>query len=120
MSLYHFYLWYLRPKRLSPLLYGSFCLFVGIRSLVVGQGNLISFVLPSGSYDYICQSHTWPSFALMLVTYFVYSLFSRDMPRFPVWLSTGICAIWSPMIVLTPLRTYVLFDPYIQIMLGLE
>ena len=115
MALYHFYLWYLKPKRKSPLYFGMFSLVVGVRSLFTGPGNVIHILpFPLGLETGLIYVYTGFSLGMIFCVLFTFELypaeFSKHIKNLTLWLS----GLWTVGIVFLPFRYFAVLDTPMQ------
>ncbi|NRA65917.1 MAG: hypothetical protein HRU19_15625 [Pseudobacteriovorax sp.] len=115
MGLYHFFLWYLRPSRRSPLYYGAFCLVLGMRSLQTGPGDIMRYIWKDAPLE-LSMTLTFIGFSwgLMFCTLLVSNLYEKYFPKWVKYVGVAQGLIWGPMIIFTPYQFYAIFDPWVQ------
>jgi HPt (histidine-containing phosphotransfer) domain-containing protein len=102
MAFYHFYLWWIRRSRMAPLYFGLFCFAMGLRSLGVGQGQILSHWFPNSPLELQLKieylSIAIPSFALLLL---VRDLYPKEFPKWVAYPLAAAAFLWVLLILLT-------------------
>ena len=115
MGLYHIILFSYRTKNTSPLYFGLFCLFLGIRTLVVGERMFI-YLFPDFSWELAHKIQTMAFYLGLptIVTFFM-TVFPLSFHRKAVRIIqiTGIA--FGLLVLLTPARIFTVFNPGYQI-----
>lgn len=82
MALYHFALYALRPKDVSPLYFAIFSVLVAVRTAVLGERVLVDVLLPDGWFLFTHKLE-YLSFYLSAPVFFAYSRSLFPGPLFP-------------------------------------
>ncbi len=99
MAFYHFYLWWMRKIRLSPLYFGSFCLAVGLRSLVAGQGQIMAQVFPETPLELQLKiEYIGIAIGLAALTLLVHDLYPREFKKYVAYPIAAIAGAWALLI----------------------
>lgn len=102
MAFYHFYLWWIRRSRRAPLYFGLFCFAMGLRSLGVGQGQILSHWFPNAPLELQLKieylSIAVPSFALLLL---VRDLYPKEFPKRIAYPLASLALFWVLLISVT-------------------
>jgi signal transduction histidine kinase len=107
MAFYHFYLWWIRRSRLSPLYFGVFCLAMGTRSIVIGYGQIFTTVFPEAPLELQLKleylSIAVPFLAIVLL---VHDLYPKELPKLLTKSFAALAGLWVFLIALTPASMY--------------
>ncbi|NRA67219.1 MAG: Hpt domain-containing protein [Pseudobacteriovorax sp.] len=107
MVFYHAYLWWLRRTRISPLHYGLFCLAIGLRSTVAGEGDLFNLVFPSTLFELQYKIEFLGfAFAVGTIAMMVRYLYPHEFGRKFIYICAGFPFFWSFMILVTNANIY--------------
>lgn len=114
MVFYHFYLWFIRPSRFSPLYYGVFCLALGLRSLVMGQGELLTFLFPNFNFELQYKfEYLGMSIGVLAVAMLIRNLYPNEFRKSVFLFFITVNVFWSLLIFFSkasiypqPLRIY--------------
>ncbi len=102
MAFYHFYLWWIRRSRRSPLYFGLFCFAMGLRSLAVGHGQILSFWFPETPVELQLKieflSIAVPFFSFVLL---VHDLYPREFKKIIAYPLAVLALIWVLLILVT-------------------
>ncbi|MFW7380806.1 MAG: 7TM diverse intracellular signaling domain-containing protein [Oligoflexus sp.] len=116
MVFYHFYLWWVRRSRIPPLYYGVFCLALGMRSLVMGQGELLTFMIPNFNFEWQYKLEYWGiSIGIAAIVMLTYKLYPKEVNRYLAWALSGSTLIWSILILVTDALFYPKLLPFYQL-----
>ncbi|HET9239807.1 MAG TPA: 7TM diverse intracellular signaling domain-containing protein [Oligoflexus sp.] len=121
MAFYHFSLFALRRERLDPLLFGLFCLSIGLRTISRSEGLLLYEIFDQPDFHWQYRFEYWgvtvPTAACCS---FIYVLFHKSISRRIVQGIVLIAALYTLCIGVLPLRIHgVLLIPFeILIILG--
>ena len=115
MGLYHIILFCFRKANLSPLYFGLFCLFLAIRTLLVGERMLI-YLFPSFSWEiaHKLQTLTFYLGVPMIVTFFRV-VFPDHFHQRTVRIIQVIASLFAALVLLTPLRIFSVANPGYQL-----
>ncbi len=115
MGLYHIILFCFRKKNLSPLYFGLFCLFLAVRTLLVGERMLIYF-FPFFNWEiaHKLQTLTYYLGVPIIVTFFRV-VFPAHFHQRTVRAIQGIAAVFSCLVLLTPVRIFTVANPGYQL-----
>ena len=115
MGLYHIILFWFRKANRAPLCFGLFCLFLAVRTLLVGERMLIYF-FPFFSWEiaHKLQTLTFYLGVPMIVTFFRV-VFPTHFQQRTVRVIQGIAAVFVALILLTPVRIFTVVNPGYQI-----
>lgn len=108
MALYHFALYALRPKDVSPLYFAVFSLLVAIRTAVLGERVLVDVLLPE---EWFLFTHKleYISFYVSAPVFFAYSrsLFPGPLfPRISAIVVTSFFAVGTAAVIVLPAFYY--------------
>lgn len=114
MGTYHLALFFYRRKNISALYFGSFCVLVGIRTLLVGECFLI-YLFPGFSWQiaHKIQTLTYYSGAPLILMFFG-SVFPAYFNTRISKMAQIICAAFGTLIILTPARIFTVVNPLYQ------
>ncbi|WP_127532966.1 sensor domain-containing diguanylate cyclase [Paenibacillus kobensis] len=119
MAVYHFGLFAMRRNRRAPLYFGLYCFVIALRSLVVGETAIYTFI-PSLHWvlavktEYLCLS-----VSLAAMTLFVRKIYPCDMSVAVCRAIVSVSAVYSAIIVLTPPTIFTHLLTYFQIVIAL-
>lgn len=115
VGLYHIILFCFRKANLSPLYFGLFCLFLAVRTLLVGERMFIYF-FPHFSWEiaHKLQTLTFYIGVPMIVTFFNV-VFPTHFHHRIVRVIQGIAAVFVALVLLTPVRIFTVVNPGYQI-----
>jgi two-component sensor histidine kinase/HPt (histidine-containing phosphotransfer) domain-containing protein len=121
MAFYHFSLFALRRERIDPLLFGLFCLSIGLRTISRSEGLLLYELFDHPDFHWQYRFEYWGiTFATATCCSFIYVLFHKSISRRIVQGIVLIAALYTLCIGIMPLRIHgVLLIPFeILIVLG--
>lgn len=115
MGAYHLALFFYRRKNTSALYFGSFCVLVGIRTLLIGECFLI-YLFPGFSWEIAHKIQTLTYYlGVPLILMFFQSVF-------PAYFNVRICkmvqiigAAFGALVILTPAKIFTVVNPLYQI-----
>lgn len=115
MGAYHIALFFFRRKNQSPLYFGLFCIFISIRTLLVGERFFIQ-LFPEFSWEvaHKIQGLTF-YLGVPLILAFFKSVFPKDFHSKIVKVIWSIGIIFTSLVILTPARIFTIFNPVYQI-----
>lgn len=115
MGLYHIILFWFRKANLSPLYFGLFCLFLAVRTLLVGERMFIYFFpLTNWELAHKLQTLTFYLGVPMIVTFFSV-VFPAYFHQRTVRVIQGIAAVFVTLVLLTPVRIFSVVNPGYQL-----
>lgn len=115
MGLYHIILFWYRKENLAPLYFGLFCLFLAVRTLLVGERMLIYFFpLFNWEIAHKFQTLTFYLGVPMIVTLFKV-VFPSQLHKKAVRLIQGIAAAFAILVLVTPVRIFSVANPAYQL-----
>lgn len=115
MGAYHLALFFFRKKNTSALYFGSFCILVGIRTLLVGECFLI-YLFPGFSWGIAHKIMTLTYYlGVPLILMFFQSVFPTYFHVRMNKMAQIIGAAFGIFIVLTPARIFTVVNPLYQI-----
>lgn len=95
LGFYHISLYLFRVTTLLPLFLGIFCLFVSLRTLLVGD-ILFMYLFPQFPWELSVKlEYLTFSIGLMVVFVFLMHLFPKEMNRNVVYIAVAICIFFS-------------------------
>lgn len=121
MAFYHFSLFALRRERIDPLLFGLFCVSIGLRTISRSEGLLLYEIFDQPDFHWQYRFEYWGiTFATATCCSFIYVLFHRSISRRIVQAVVLIAAFYTLCIGILPLPVHgVLLIPFeIVILLG--
>jgi signal transduction histidine kinase len=121
MAFYHFSLFALRRERIDPLLFGLFCLSIGLRTISRSEGLLLYEIFDRPDFHWQYRFEYWGvTFPTATCCSFIYVLFHKSISRRIVQGIVLIAALYTLCIGILPLRVHgVLLIPFeILILLG--
>ncbi|NLF43576.1 MAG: diguanylate cyclase, partial [Bacteroidales bacterium] len=115
MGAYHLALFFFRKKNTSSLYFGSFCILIGIRTLLVGEGFLI-YLFPGFSWEIAHKIMTLTYYlGLPLILMFFQSIFPKYIHIRMIKMAQIIGAAFGILIILTPARIFTVANPLYQL-----
>lgn len=115
MGLYHLVLFLYRKKNISALYFGSFCVLIAVRTLLVGESFLI-YLNPAFSWEIAHKIMTLTYYlGLPLIAMFFLSIFPAYFHVSIVKLAKIMGAVFGLLIILTPARIFTVVNPVYQI-----
>ncbi|HYX39415.1 MAG TPA: 7TM diverse intracellular signaling domain-containing protein [Oligoflexus sp.] len=121
MAFYHFSLYALRRERLDPLLFGLFCLWIGIRTIFRSEGLLLYEMFDQPDFYWQYRMEYWGiSIPAATCCHFIYILFHKSFARKGAQFFVGTSLVYTVVVGVLPLRYHgVLLIPFeIVIMLA--
>ncbi|HZJ83552.1 MAG TPA: diguanylate cyclase [Clostridia bacterium] len=115
MGFYHIILFWFRKANLSPLYFGLFCLFLAVRTLLVGE-RLFIYFFPLFSWEiaHKLQTLTFYLGVTMIVTFFKL-IFPTHFDQRTVRVIRGIAAVFVALVLLMPVRIFSVVNPGYQL-----
>jgi len=115
LGAYHLALFFFRKKNTSALYFGSFCLLVGIRTLLVGERFFI-YLFPDFSWEVAHKIQTLTFyFGVPLILMFFMSVYPQYFHDRIIKIAQIIGVAFGFLVLLTPARIFTLFNPVYQI-----
>lgn len=115
IGIYHLAFFFFRKKDLSPLYFGLFCLFVGVRTLLVGERFLI-YLFPGFSWEVAHKLQTITFYlGLPLIVLYFKSIFNGDISSKVVKIVKRAGLLFGGLVVLTPVKMFSVFNPIYQL-----
>lgn len=115
VGVYHLALFFFRKKNTSALYFGSFCILIGIRTLLVGECFLI-YLFPGFSWEIAHKIMTLTYyFGVPLILMFFLSIFPKYFHIRMIKMAQIIGAAFGILIILTPARIFTVANPLYQI-----
>jgi diguanylate cyclase (GGDEF)-like protein len=115
IGIYHLSLFYFRKKDFSLLYFGLFSLFVGIRTILVGESFFI-YLLPNFNWEAAHKIQTLLFYlGVPLIVMYSKEIFPIDFSQKIVKIVQSIGLIFGALVLLTPARIFTLFNPVYQI-----
>lgn len=115
MGAYHLALFFFRKKNTSALYFGSFCILIGIRTLLVGECFLI-YLFPGFSWEIAHKIMTLTYyFGVPLILMFFLSVFPTYFHVRMIKMAQIIGAAFGILIILTPARIFTVANPLYQV-----
>ena len=106
MALYHFGLFWLRRKELSPLFFGLFCLIIALRVLTAGERHILLF-FPEIDYEILIKLEYLAFYlAVPVFIQYFYSIFSCKFSKIIGALSAVIGLVFGALVVLLPVNFF--------------
>ncbi len=117
MSLYHLSIFFLRPREKSALVFSILTIFMGIRSLTIGERFLAAW-LPSINWEFFSKFEYITSYGMIpLIVLFFHTVFPYEMRKKILIPMISIAIVIALMIIAFPLKYYselkMFFDLYI-------
>ncbi len=115
MGVYHLALFFFRKKNTSALYFGSFCISIGIRTLLVGECFLI-YLFPGFSWEVAHKIMTLTYYlGVPLILMFFLSVFPTYFHVRMIKMAQIIGAAFGILIIFTPARIFSVANPLYQI-----
>lgn len=112
---YHLALYFFRRKNTPSLYFGLFCLFVGVRTLLVGEMFFI-YIFPDFSWELAHKIKTLIFYlGVPIVLMYFKSVFPNAFLSKIVKIVLGIGIAFGSLVLLTPAKTFTFFNPLYQI-----
>lgn len=120
MALYHFALYALRPKEVSPLFFGLFCLIVSFRISLHGS-TIFSVLFPQASWEVLVKLDYFTLyFGLSYYCAFIYSLYRPEFSRRILNVIVALAAAFVLFTIVTPATVYTAYLVYFQAIMGIS
>jgi signal transduction histidine kinase len=105
MGLYHLGMYSIRRKKLSPLLFGLFCVFVGARTLATGKGDILHTVFEGAGFKAEKVLEFMGFFiGIACFTHLTHDLCEKESRRWQYIYYWPICIVFSLALVVLPTR----------------
>lgn len=115
IGVYHLALFFFRRKNTSALYFGSFCVLIGIRTLLVGECFLI-YIFPGFNWEIAHKIMTMTYyFGVPLILMFFMSIFPKYFNARVIKTSQIMGITFGALIILTPARVFTVANPLYQI-----
>ncbi len=115
MGIYHVFVFIYRKKERSILYFGLFCLFVSIRTLLVGEIFFIH-LFPNFSWELAHKMQTSSYYlGVFLLIMFFKTIFPEYIKKGIIRGFTFIISGFALIVLLTPARIFTLFNPLYQV-----
>ena len=115
MGAYHLALFFFRKKNTSALYFGSFCILIGIRTLLVGECFLIH-LFPQFSWEIAHKIMTLTYYlGVPLISMFFRSVFAKYFDARINKMAQIMGAVFGIFVILTPARVFTVVNPLYQI-----
>lgn len=116
MGVYHFALYYKRPKYKAPLYFGVFCLLIALRNALVGE-RIIFDIFPSISFVLFNKmAYLTVYLALPFIVMFFREIFSEDLSSKIIHVSKIVSLLISLLTICTTIEVYDTFLVYYEIL----
>jgi signal transduction histidine kinase len=119
MAFYHFYLWWLRPTSMSTFYFGLFALSLGLRTLVAGHANLLTFAFPETPLELqIKIEYSGIALGFSSMIYLIRELFPHEFLKkmnIPIAMLT---LVWLGLIIVTTAQVYPRLLHFYQILIA--
>ncbi|MGI6114119.1 MAG: diguanylate cyclase [Mahellales bacterium] len=114
IGIYQLFLFFFRTKNRSPLYFGLFCMFIAIRTLLVGERFFI-YLFPNFNWEVAHKIQTMAFYlgVPIIVTFFM-SVFPKYFNRRLVKIIELIGIGFSALVLLTPARIFTVVNPAYQ------
>ena len=115
MGMYHLGLFAFRNSELSSLVFGIYCLTIGIRAMLAGETFLI-YLMPGLNWEVAHNMQTLAFYlGLPLFIMFIRLIFPQDVPLKLVRLVQAVSFAFSLLVVFTPARVFTVVNPAFQV-----
>ncbi|MDF2800758.1 MAG: response regulator receiver protein [Anaerocolumna sp.] len=115
MGVYHLALYFFRKKNIAALYFGSFCMLIGIRTLLVGECFIFN-LFPDFSWEIAHKILTLTyHFGVPLVLMFFLSIYPKYFHLNMIKLAQLFGMVFSALTLLTPARIFTVANPVYQI-----
>ncbi|MCP4132209.1 MAG: adenylate/guanylate cyclase domain-containing protein [bacterium] len=113
MSFYHFGLYFLRRKDLSPFFFGLLSALIAIRCMVTGERILVHW-FPNINFQLLNKLDYISAYCnIALIAVFIFILFKDEISKKLTGVLAGIGALYAVIIIATPLSIYSLVKPFL-------
>jgi diguanylate cyclase (GGDEF)-like protein len=115
MGIYHFALYYKRPKYKAPLYFGVFCLLIALRNALVGE-RIIFDIFPNISFALFNKmAYLTVYFALPFIVMFFKEIFTEELSSKMVHVTKFVSLLISLVTICTNIEVYDTFLIYYEI-----
>ncbi len=115
IGIYHLALFLFRKKDYSPLYFGLFCIFVGMRTALVGERFFI-YLFPNFSWEVAHKMQTLTFYlGVPLILIFFHSLFPADFSQKLVRIVRTIALAFAGVVLFTPAKIFTVINPLYQV-----
>lgn len=115
MGMYHLGLFAYRTNELSSLVFGVYCLAIGIRTTLAGEIFFI-YLMPNFNWEVAHNLQTLAFYlGLPLFIMFIHLIFPQDVPLKAVRIVQYITLPFALLVALTPARIFTIVNPAFQI-----
>lgn len=112
---YHLALFFFRKKNTAPLYFGLFCLFIGIRTLLVGE-RFFSYLFPYFDWEVAHKIQTLTFYlGVPVILMFFKSVFPNNFHSRIVKVVQGVGIAFGCLVLLTPARFFTVINPAYQV-----
>ena len=112
---YHLALFLHRKKNTPPLYFGLFCLFIGIRTLLVGERFFI-YLFPEFNWEIAHKIQTMTFYlGVPLILMYFKSVFPNDFHPNIAKTVMGIGIAFGGLVLFTPAKIFTIFNPAYQV-----
>jgi diguanylate cyclase (GGDEF)-like protein len=112
---YHLVLFFFRRQNPSTLYFGLFCIFVGIRTLLVGERFFI-YLFPGFNWEIAHKIQTLTFYlGVPLIVMFFKSIFPKDINHKICKVIVVVGILFGGLVLLTPAKIFTLFNPVYQL-----
>jgi len=119
MAFYHFYLWWIRKNRVSPLLFGLFCLGISVRAMISGEGEVMTLLYPGVPLEIQFKlEYMGLALGFMTLTLLIHELYPKEFSRYISHPVAAIAGLWLLMIIVTPATIYPLVLRPMQLLIA--
>lgn len=114
IGVYHLVLFLSRKKYAPPLYFGLFCMFIGVRTLLVGE-NFFIYLFPDFNWEIAHKVQTLTFYlGVPLILLYFRSVFPHGFHPRIVKLIVGVGIAFGGLTLLTPARFFTIFNPIYQ------
>jgi diguanylate cyclase (GGDEF)-like protein len=115
IGVYHVALFFFRKNNTSSLYFGLFCLFIGIRTLLVGERFFI-YMFPDFSWEIAHKLQTLTYYlGVPLTLMYFRSVYPQQFHRWIIKIAQILGAAFGLFVLLAPARIFTPFNPIYQI-----
>lgn len=115
MGLYHLVLFAFRKKEHSPLYFGLFCIFVAIRTLLVGEIFFI-YLFPNFNWEIAHKVQTLTFYlGVPIFVMFLKSIYPKEVTNKILRINQGVGLAFGLLVLLTPAKVFTRFNASFQI-----
>lgn len=115
IGVYHLILFFFRKKNKAPLYFGSFCVLVAVRTLLIGEGFFI-YLLPGFNWEIAHKIQTLTFYlGVPCIVIFFRSAFPQYFHLWIVRMAQYVGAAFGLVVLLSPARVFTVINPLYQI-----